>query len=153
MLFRSNHKGQISEKWLDNFYFLFIGYITQNGLDDVEDEDIICPNNMVPIMTIHQAKGLEFPFVFVGHINSKPDISDSHVLEDVLGEYPENPSRRFNRISRQERAELDLIRLFYVAYSRPEFALIIMGRKNQFKKNEIPCGPTKNWLQQRTINL
>ncbi len=145
--------GEISRSFMSNFYFLFVGYIAQNGLDDVEDEEIISPVNMVPIMTIHQAKGLEFPFVFVGHVNTSPRISDSHFLEDILGQYPLNAARRFIRPPQQQRSELDLIRQFYVAYSRPEFALILLGTDSQLSQGRIPCGPKTNWLRQRTINI
>ena len=40
--------------------------------DDEEDEDVIVPLGMVPVMTMHQSKGLEFPIVFVGHMGENP---------------------------------------------------------------------------------
>jgi DNA helicase-2/ATP-dependent DNA helicase PcrA len=130
-----------------------VGYVAQNGLDDIEEEEIICPPNMVPIMTIHQAKGLEFPIVFVGDVNADAEISDSHQLEDLLGKYPINHSRIFKRPTKKQRAELDLIRQYYVAYSRPEFVLIILGTINQLSKGRIPCGPKSTWLNQKTRNI
>jgi DNA helicase II / ATP-dependent DNA helicase PcrA len=149
----SNVNGQIVEGWLRQFYFLFIGYLVKQGLDDIEDEEIICPPGMVPIMTIHQAKGLQFPFVFVGHANSDTWISESHHLEDLLGQFPINPARVFVRPTANERAQLDLIRQFFVAYSRPEYALLIMGTRPQLRQGRIPCGPTKDWLRHKVLPL
>ena len=52
------------------------------------------------------------------------------------------------------RAELDLIRQYFVAYSRPQFALVIMGSTDQIRRqSNIPCGPTRNWLTRRSINI
>jgi DNA helicase-2/ATP-dependent DNA helicase PcrA len=149
----STKQGEISYNWLTKFYYLFIGYVTQTGLDDVEDEEVICPVNMVPVMTIHQAKGLEFPIVFVGQPNTAAEISDSHQLEDILGQFPINNARVFKRPSQKDRAVMDLIRQYFVAYSRPEFALIILGTNDQLSQGGIPCGPDSNWLKRRTINI
>lgn len=146
-------KGQIVDGWLRNFYHLFIGYMAQTGLDDIESEEVICPSGMVPIMTIHQSKGLEFPFVFVGHCNSKAQISSAHHLEDELGRYPIHQARSFTRPSATDRADLDLIRQYYVAYSRAEYALIILGTDSQLKQGAIPCGPDRTWLRQKSIPL
>jgi DNA helicase II / ATP-dependent DNA helicase PcrA len=146
-------RGQIVEGWLRRFYYLFIGYLSQQGIDDIEDEEVICPMNMVPVMTIHQAKGLEFPFVFVGHVTASAQVSDVHRLEDVLGQYPINPARAFTRPTAPVRAQLDLIRQFFVAYSRSQYALVVLGTRNQLGQGQIPCGPFRGWLRRRTLPL
>jgi DNA helicase-2/ATP-dependent DNA helicase PcrA len=114
---------------------------------------VICPPGMVPIMTMHQSKGLEFPFVFVGHMGEGARVGPSHYLETLFSAYPANPARSFPRRPEAERAQLDLIRQFYVAYSRAEYALIFLGTKAQFNNLSVPCGPTAGWLRQRTIPL
>jgi len=140
--------------WVNQFYHLFIGYLDKAGIDDIEDEEVICPSGMVPIMTMHQVKGLEFPFVFVGHAGAKAAPSATHHMEEAFDPYPLKTERAFPRAPAEERAELDLIRQYYVAYSRARYALIIMGTTEQIKKKEtIPCGPTKNWLVQNSINI
>ena len=105
------------------------------------DEEIMpsVPRNHLNIMTIHQAKGLEFPLVIV----------------DVSSDFTTNaPTQRFRRFPEQEspvailendlalvtpvgRARLqrdgmqrtfeDLIRLYYVAFSRPQSLLMLVG--------------------------
>jgi DNA helicase II / ATP-dependent DNA helicase PcrA len=147
------HPGEADELWLGSFYHLFLTYVMDVGMDDEEDDDVICPSGMVPIMTMHQSKGLEFPFVFVGHMGENAEIGKSHHLEDFFSHYPANPFRTFARRSAQERAEMDMVRQYYVAYSRAEYALIFLGTKTHFDKLAIPCGPTVRWLRNNTNAL
>ena len=149
----SEYPGEVINPWLASFYHLFIGYVTQTGFDDEEDEEVICPLGMVPVMTMHQSKGLEFPFVFVGHMGETPDVQASHRLESLFSAYPANPARSFPRPPENERAEMDLIRQYYVAYSRAKYALILLGTTNHFAKLATPQGPSRNWLRQRTQPL
>lgn len=105
------------------------------------DEEIMphVPRTRFPIMTIHQAKGLEFPLVIVD------------VASDYMTNHQRNRFRRFPESSssvqnveddfapfcqigplRQARTGLqrsfdDLIRLYYVAYSRPQCVLMLVG--------------------------
>lgn len=148
-----SHPGEVTGPWLSSFYHLFLGYVLDAGFDDEEEADTICPPGMVPVMTMHQAKGLEFPFVFVGHLGESPKKSAAHELETLFAAYPSNPARSFFRPPASERAELDMIRQYYVAYSRAKYALILLGTKQQFGKGTVPCGPAPNWIRHRTKPL
>jgi DNA helicase-2/ATP-dependent DNA helicase PcrA len=132
---------------------LFFGYLSRTGLDEEEDEDTIAPLGMVPVMTMHQAKGLQFPFVFVGHMGEDANVSVAHQLETRLAQFPTNPARAFARLPEQMRAELDLIRQYYVAFSRAQWALVLMGTNNQFRQGRVPCGPNPAWLPNRVLPL
>jgi DNA helicase-2/ATP-dependent DNA helicase PcrA len=145
--------GEVVDGWSRSFYHLFVGYLSRTGLDEEEDDDEICPLGMVPIMTMHQSKGLQFPFVFVGHMGKNWEISATHRLETELGHFPGNPARAFPRLPESTRAELDLIRQYYVAYSRAQNALIVMGTNSQYANGATPCGPNAAWLsnQMRAI--
>lgn len=145
--------GDVLEAWSYGFYHLFFGYLSRAGLDEEEDEDVIAPLGMVPIMTMHQVKGLQFPFVFVGHMGEDPGVSIAHQLETRLAQFPNNPARSFVRPPENVRAELDMIRQYYVAYSRAQWALILMGTNSQFAKGRVPCGPSAAWLQNRLLPL
>ena len=124
-------QGEISFRWRQNFYYSLVGLLASHGLNDPEDEKIICPPDRLPIMTVHQAKGLEFPFVFVYGLNQNPKPDFSILLEDALSRFRKNPSLiSFNL---NQRAEQDLIRFYYVAYSRAQYALIQLVPKNHFK--------------------
>lgn len=145
--------GEIVPGWVRQFYHLFVGYLSDAGIDDIEDEEVICPPGMVPVMTIHQSKGLEFPFVFAGHAGANASIDYTHQLEDMFDPYPMNSARSFSRASAIDRAQLDLIRQYFVAYSRAQYALIIMVGKSQLRNAPIPCGPTRNWLSRNSVNI
>jgi ATP-dependent DNA helicase UvrD/PcrA len=145
--------GEVDHRWSPNFYHLFFGYLSRTGLDEEEDEEAIAPLGMVPVMTMHQAKGLQFPFVFVGHMGEDPNISVAHQLETQLSLFPTNAARAFARLPEQVRAELDLIRQYYVAYSRAQWALILMGTNGQFRTGRVPCGPNPAWLPNRVLPL
>lgn len=150
------HPHAVVGGWAMTFYHLFFGYLAKSGLDEVGDDDVICPPGYVPVMTIHQAKGLEFPFVFVANIRQSTQVGDAHNLESEMAAFPGNPHRTFKLAQPETRAELDRIRQFYVAYSRAQYALILVGSKTQVANADgksVPCGPSKGWLSQRLINL
>jgi DNA helicase-2/ATP-dependent DNA helicase PcrA len=148
-----HYPGEVVGAWLGSFYHLFLGYVLAAGFDDEEDGDVIVPSGMVPIMTMHQSKGLEFPFVFVGHLGENPKVSASHELETLFSNYPANPARAFTRAPAAERAEMDLIRQYYVAYSRAKYALILLGTNSHFGKKAVPLGPARNWVRHKTQPL
>lgn len=114
--------GEISYRWRQNFYYSFVGLLVSEGLNDPEDEEVITPPDRLPIMTVYQAKGLEFPFVFVYRLSQNPAVDSSIMLEEDLSRFRHVP-RRIN-FTPNERAEQDLIRFYYVAYSRAQYALI-----------------------------
>lgn len=147
------YPGEVDSNWLGGFYRLFLGYVLNAGFDDEEDEEVIVPSGMVPVMTMHQSKGLEFPFVFVGHLGENPSVSASHELETLFSNYPANPARAFTRAPANERSEMDMIRQYYVAYSRPKYALILLGTKTHFTKQSVPLGAVANWVRHRTNAL
>lgn len=122
LIISSTTPGEISFRWRQNFYRSLVGLLVSQGISDPEDEEIICPVDRLPIMTVHQAKGLEFPFVFVYGLNRSASPDNSIVLEEQLSIFKQNQlGQTFTQL---QRAEQDLIRFFYVAYSRTQYALI-----------------------------
>jgi DNA helicase-2/ATP-dependent DNA helicase PcrA len=109
-----------------------------SGAVDV-DEDLIelLPRDRFNILSIHQAKGLEFPLTIVDASSDfktdhwtqafkrfPRDGSRAHALEDEL--------RPFSRLtaptrSAVDRAFDDLIRQYFVAYSRTQDVLMLIG--------------------------
>ena len=112
--------------------------------DEVDvDEDIIpsVPRDCLQFMTIHQAKGLEFPLVIV-------DVGSRFITDHWTQRFLRFPDKSSNVVRAEDdvephldaslrgmrepldRAFDDLVRLYYVAYSRPQSALMLIGNEN-----------------------
>jgi DNA helicase-2/ATP-dependent DNA helicase PcrA len=128
---RSDPQGTgLDDGFRRTFINTFLGFLKMGKLNDDEDEDVIVPQGYLPIMTIHQSKGLEFPFVFVAQIGQAARGTGSQELELIFA-----PMRRVQRaraqMTAQDLADQDDIRLFFVAYSRAEYGLIMMAAQSQ----------------------
>lgn len=113
------------------------------AIGDVEiNERLIetLPEDRLNIMSIHQSKGLEFPLVIVD-VGSKFQKNDS---KDQTLRFPKNLKniesiedsiRLYSSLGESERSEKDrsfddLIRLYFVAFSRAESVLMLIGLNN-----------------------
>ena len=147
--------GVLPEWWYGYFYYGLCGYLQQVGLDDDQDEDIICPSGFFPIMTIHQAKGLEFDFVFVGDLGRRVWGNDTHRLEQDLRQFRTNQPSVIHTID--ESQWHDDIRRHFVAYSRAKYALILIASNSQLRKT-IPAtssfgGLGGGWVRQNAQTI
>jgi len=101
-----------------HFFNSFLRMLYEGGINDYEDPDQPIPNGYVQIMTIHQAKGLEFPVVVVSVEKTLPV---SKALDRNLSPYyqrpPYEPEKRITTFDR--------MRLHYVAFSRPQKILVL----------------------------
>lgn len=109
------------------------------------DEDLLfaVPRHRLSVMTIHQSKGLEFPLVIVDvgsefkmdhrmqRFKRFPVSASATVeMESSLAPFTEVGSLRTSRPDLHRTFD-DLMRLYYVAYSRPQTVLLLVGlRKN-----------------------
>jgi DNA helicase-2/ATP-dependent DNA helicase PcrA len=97
----------------------FFRLLHDGGINEYENPNQPFPKGYVQIMTIHQAKGLEFPVVVVGSLDKQ--ISTSKQIDRHLQPYDHRPPfEPENRITL-----FDRMRLHYVAFSRPEKILVL----------------------------
>ena len=102
--------------------FLYVG-----GINEYEDPDRPFPKGHAQVMTIHQAKGLEFPVVIVGSLAA--NIGSPKQVDRLLGDfYHREPFEPENRIT-----EFDRMRLHYVAFSRAEKMLVLTSTEEPKK--------------------
>ena len=110
-----------------DFFNAFLCLLKDHGLNEYEDEQQPFPPGHLQIMTIHQAKGLEFPVIAVGGLHKANSASDPAGRE--LQSAYSSQRQAFepeNRI-----ALFDLMRLYYVAFSRAERLLVLLGNKRK----------------------
>ncbi|WP_339061894.1 UvrD-helicase domain-containing protein [Tepidibacillus marianensis] len=103
--------------------------------------------NIVKLMTIHQSKGLEFPYVFVPDLSRKPNHDDAliqfHSSFGLTCKVPSEdhtfvPSIRYQVCAEKEK-ELDReesARVLYVAITRAEKKLFLSGKVEEAKNKE-----------------
>ena len=99
----------------------FLRLLHEGGINEYEDPDQPFPKGHVQVMTIHQAKGLEFPVVAVGSLDTQIGTS-KQVDRDLQPFYHRPPFEPEDRITL-----FDRMRLHYVAFSRPEKVLVLTG--------------------------
>jgi DNA helicase II / ATP-dependent DNA helicase PcrA len=106
-----------------HFFNSFLRLLHDGGINEYEDPDQPFPKGHVQVMTIHQAKGLEFPVVVVGSLATQ--ISSPKQIDRDLGPfYHRPPFEPENRITL-----FDRMRLHYVAFSRPQKVLVLTAHE------------------------
>lgn len=120
---------------LFNTYFKFL---IDGGITEFEDESEYAPSGCVSFMTIHQAKGMEFPIVIVGSLGKYPTNNINTLMQSIeIGYYKRKPFEPWEDIK-----FFDFWRLYYTAFSRAQNLLVltaeeghrgIVGVSNYFK--------------------
>jgi len=101
----------------------FLRLLYDGGINEYEDPDQPFPKGHVQVMTIHQAKGLEFPVVVVGSLSTQLS-SPKQIDRDFAPFYHRPPFESENRITL-----FDRMRLHYVAFSRPQKLLVLTAHE------------------------
>lgn len=116
-----------------NPYGLF-GYLLYLKNSQKVDNDESEQSNAVNIMTIHQAKGLEFPIVFI------PSQNERNSKRSLLDKFDEMLNRDLNKSKYEER------RIFYVGSTRAEELLVISHSKHLQNKSKT-YNPNKYYIE------
>jgi DNA helicase-2/ATP-dependent DNA helicase PcrA len=106
-----------------HFFNSFLRLLYDGGINEYEDPDQPFPKGHVQVMTIHQAKGLEFPVVVVGSLSTQL-ASPKQIDRDLAPFYHRPPFEPEHRITL-----FDRMRLHYVAFSRPQKLLVLTGHE------------------------
>lgn len=106
-----------------DFFNSFLRLLYDGGINEYEDKDQPFPKGHVQVMTIHQAKGLEFPVVVVGSLSTQ--LSSPKKIDRDLGSFYHRPA-----FEPEDRITLfDRMRLHYVAFSRPQNLLVLTAHE------------------------
>jgi DNA helicase-2/ATP-dependent DNA helicase PcrA len=157
---KSDPFSDIAVASLKQVYRRILIPIADGILDVSEDVLETLPMDRVNIMTIHQAKGLEFPITIVDvgtamqdlrwmtARNRYPNHPDTpHLLEDAF--------RPFSNInlplrSGRDRAFDDLVRSYFVAFSRAQDVLILAGHTYSYRDKPTgtkACHVGSGWIR------
>ena len=117
-------------------------------MESGKEERVSEPKDAVRLMTVHLAKGLEFPVVFVVRVGSQTFPAK---YQEELVEFPEALRNRENIPERDPKSlhEEEERRLFYVATTRAEDELVLSGRPAG-KKDLTPAGYLRDLVALKT---
>lgn len=106
------------------FFGSYLYALHRRGESEFENAEDPFPKGRIPFLTIHQAKGLEFPVVVLGNPrNSKMQRPIETIVSQLLvGSKDREPLDRMQ--------EFDTMRMFYVALSRAKNLLVIANYKS-----------------------
>ncbi len=135
-------------KFTNTFVGSYLYAIYRLGESEYEDADDPFPKGRVPFLTIHQSKGLEFPYVIMGNLNRKE--WDADIKEIIIRDLLQKEGEPLNRIS-----HFDNMRMFYVALSRAQQMTILPQWSYQRKSaafSNLLSSEDYTKLQDVTIN-
>lgn len=107
----------IEGKLVADFFGRYVYGLFRLGESEYENDENPFPKGRIPFLTIHQSKGLEFPYVVLG---APEKIMRIQKNEEIIRKIVNEDAEPLYRIP-----EFDAMRLFYVALSRAEKMLII----------------------------
>jgi DNA helicase-2/ATP-dependent DNA helicase PcrA len=106
------------------FFTSFLYALFRRDESEFEDAEDPFPKGRIPFLTIHQAKGLEFPVVVLGNpAKSNRGAQRVEVITQPLIGRRGEPLERI--------PEFDAMRMFYVALSRAQNLLVVAHYKGQ----------------------
>ena len=110
---------------------IYMKFQIDEGLDEYESDTENIPSGHVAFMTIHQAKGAQFPVVFVDSLWAFPD---TNIQRDRNTELMRNIQESYSRRPEFEPYDsikfFDFWRLYYVAFSRARDLLILTCKED-----------------------
>ncbi len=120
------------EKILQIVFSTYIFALYRLGETELEDTEDPFPKGRIPFLTIHQAKGLEFPVVVLGNLR-KNDNGPNRIEQITRPLLERAPGEPLDRMT-----EFDIMRMFYVALSRAKNLLVLAHFKGRGQRINPP---------------
>jgi DNA helicase-2/ATP-dependent DNA helicase PcrA len=170
-LLHDPNNRELSDKSIRDLVRDFLGPIASEMVQI--DEELIgsFPRSRLSLLSIHQSKGLEFPLTIVDVSSDfsrnhpanafkrfPKDGGPAHRMEDAMR--PHSPELGKEARTQTDRAFDDLIRQYFVAYSRPQEVLLLVGLGMGGPSGNIPNVATgwrrdgvPRWADPRSLPL
>lgn len=110
------------DKNLRDLFNQFLRFLDDGGIREYEDHTEYAPAGCVSFLTIHQSKGLEFPVVVCGSLETVPKKQHT-ALDELLEDGGYLPKPRFEPLAHIK--HFDFRRLFYTSFSRAQNLLVL----------------------------
>ena len=105
----------------EKLFNLYLRLLYDGGMNEYEDDSEYAPSGCISFMTIHQAKGMEFPIVFVDSMSSVPRTQTDVLMSKIEGRHFKRPAFEPS----DQTKFFDFWRLYYTAFSRAQDLLIL----------------------------
>jgi DNA helicase-2/ATP-dependent DNA helicase PcrA len=131
------------EDGTERFFNQYLRFLYKGGINEYEDDSEYAPSGCVSFLTIHQAKGMEFPVVMAGSLSSQARNNFNDLIFEVETDYFQRPSFE----PRDRIKYFDLWRLYYTAFSRAQNLLALIspetqGDPNKYFRNQFNALPS-----------
>lgn len=95
---------------------LYLRLLIDGGITEYEDDSEYAPSGCVSFLTIHQAKGMEFPIVMVDSLANVPRKNTNDLMMQIEERYFKRPAFEPYDVTKF----FDFWRLYYTAFSRAQ---------------------------------
>lgn len=116
-----NNSVRKIDRDVEFFFNLYLRLLFDEGISEFEDDSEYAPSGCVSFMTVHQAKGMEFPVVFVDSLRAVPRKSYNDLMLSIEEAYFHRPPFE----PHEQTKFFDFWRLYYTAFSRAQDLLIL----------------------------
>lgn len=141
-----HHISVLSPKYLDknirDLFNQYLRFLMDGGINEYEDSSEYAPSGCVSFLTIHQAKGMEFPIVFVGSLEDVPKKQFTELDELLQNEFYRKPP--FEPIDKTKL--YDFWRLYYTAFSRAQNLLVLTCQEQTPRGKGVRRVPSKYFM-------
>ncbi len=128
----SNYEKKNNTIFKSNFFLNYLPFLLQCKINEYEDSENLILDGHISFLTFHQSKGLEFPIVFLGSLDSTPKKYEKNKIIDLLFS---SIIKKGNYNFKQEEIE-DCYRLYYTGFSRAKEFLFLISKDNRENLDE-----------------
>lgn len=124
--------GKTIDSNTERLFNMYLRLLIDGGINEYEDDSEYAPSGCVSFLTIHQAKGMEFPIVIIDSLDSSPWAKDDALMQQIEKRY-------FHRQAFEpydQKKYFDFWRLYYTAFSRAQDLLVLTSSEEYNTLND-----------------